>query len=358
MREAAIRVADAFRRGPISHRMWRMDGAPRFSIVLPTHNRADVAPFAIRSALWQTVPDFELLVAGDGCTDKTAEVVTAFGDPRIRWFDYPKALGVGYANRNRALREARGEYVAYLAHDDLWFPDHLEQLGRVLDDTCAEFAYSRGLGVGVDGRITPYWYNLHVAQHQAGLWRGESAISLCTVVHRRSCIAKYGEWDEQLPRAGDIELWHRIVAGAEFRNLAFLPEPTALHFVANWRDTRRLRARTRVAGWAVNGWIDRFAPDALRIPTQPGRPQQAAAWDRLSRDPSREVREIRRAVTAFQDALLWRARTPLGMAGLRLGLALGGLMEGCARGAQWLASAERRRVFAALRGRTAPRRPR
>jgi glycosyltransferase involved in cell wall biosynthesis len=329
--------------------------SPRFPIVLPTHNRADVLPFAIRSALWQTADDFELLIVGDGCTDRTRDVVASFDDARIQWLDLPKAPGVGYANRNVALRQSRGDYVAYLAHDDLWLPDHLERLGSLLDDGGAELAYSRMLAVSLDGRITPSWYNLEIPSHQAGLWRGDMFVAMSCEVHTRSCVEKYGDWDEGLLKGGDVELWHRILAPAAFRNVAFLSEPTAIHFVAGWRGTTGFRARMRMAGWLQGGLLDNTLPDALKLPAGGHHTQQEVLFRRLADDPPRGATEIRGAVVQFQDALLWKARTIAGFTGLRFGLAVGAGLLRAWRVVRWLSLGDVRRVYRRLRARTRPR---
>lgn len=81
---------------------------PLFSVLLPTHARADVVGMAVQTVLAQTEANFELLVVGDGAEPGTAQEVQASGDHRIKWFDLPKAPGFGYINRNIVLQQARG----------------------------------------------------------------------------------------------------------------------------------------------------------------------------------------------------------------------------------------------------------
>ena len=211
---------------------------PRFSIILPTHNRADVLGYAIQSVLWQTEQSFELQIVGDGCTDNTAEVVASFDDPRIQWFDLPKGPHFGYANRNVALKRSTGEFIAYAQDDDIWLPDHLALLAETLDGQAIEWAYSRPLGVAADGTVTVIPMNLCNARDlEVFLTKGNSIPSVC-VAHRRTCLEKYGFWPEDVAAAGDWVLWIRIIEGGGRTNFAHCRQPTCLHFVADWRKAQ------------------------------------------------------------------------------------------------------------------------
>ena len=289
-----------------------MSGAPAVTVLIPTHNRSDVLPFAIRSVLAQTFGDFELLVVGDGCTDDTADVVASIDDPRVRWLDFPKAPGFGYANRNRALREGRGELVAYLAHDDLWLPDHLELLTALIDERGRELACSRTLLVSREGAIRQHLANLDDPAVVARFLRGREAFGPSCTVHRRSSLERHGYWREDLHHAGDWELFARIVRGDGGR-LAYLGEPTFLHFVADWR--RASRGRSAID--ALRRWEGSQAPGTT-VTVPPGTSEQEEFWNAISADPAGWTDALRRSLRVDADRLA-RMEYPSALAMLAYG---------------------------------------
>ncbi|HEX5702603.1 MAG TPA: glycosyltransferase family 2 protein [Pyrinomonadaceae bacterium] len=94
------------------------------SVILPVHNRADWVTRAIKSVLSQSYPHFELLVINDGSTDGTRHVLKGF-TPRITILDQPHSGAE--AARNLGLEHARGEFVAFIDSDDVWYADRLSR---------------------------------------------------------------------------------------------------------------------------------------------------------------------------------------------------------------------------------------
>jgi glycosyltransferase involved in cell wall biosynthesis len=276
------------------------DQAPRFSVLVPTHNQAGLLVLALRSILAQSLQDFEILVVADGCTDGTQDAVRAIGDKRIRLFDLPKAHGFGYANRNVALKEARGALIAFLAHDDLYLPDHLEIMDRIFHDPAVKWAYSRPVIVESDGACHPSSQNLDVPAHLDQFLRRVTTIPAGTVVYRRSCHERVGYWDESIRNAGDREFWARILRDAGWEGLRFAPEPTVLHFRAPWRDNlRRASSRTR----------ERFKkpypdPWPLAVDLGDNAVEQDVYLNRMLADPVGWTARFRRDVYAVLDGRL------------------------------------------------------
>ena len=286
----------------------------RFSILLPTHDRADVIGYAIRSALQQTVADFEILLVCDGCSADTAAVVEGFDDERIRFFDLPKAPGHGWANRNIALREARGELIAFLGDDDLLFPDHLERFAELFSHERIEWAYSRPLLMSDDGVLAPIAVDLRrPTEFERFMSQGNSVPPSC-VVHRRSALDRYGYWPHELwdgaaASSIDWELWKRMVGPAGGSNLGYLPIPTSVHFRAHWRDPR---------SWGVTGmqpWFERarddWWPPSLRLSTAEADTPQSAAWERLTSDGDGWTSDVRSSVVTVVDGFAWEATASL-----------------------------------------------
>lgn len=130
----------------------RSTTAPAVSVVLSTYNRSNILQYSISTVLGQTRGDWELLVVGDGCTDDTADVVSRFGDPRIRYVELEPRVGDQSGPNNAGIALARGRYVALLNHDDLWFPDHLERALETLEKTGADLTFTLQLEADPDAR--------------------------------------------------------------------------------------------------------------------------------------------------------------------------------------------------------------
>lgn len=95
------------------------------SVIMPSWNTGKFIAESIQSVIDQTYENWELIIVDDCSTDNTDEVVAKFTDKRIRYFKNEKNSGAALS-RNRALREANGEWIAFLDSDDLWNPDKLE----------------------------------------------------------------------------------------------------------------------------------------------------------------------------------------------------------------------------------------
>jgi len=129
--------------------------APKVSIGMPVYNGAAFLEPAIISILNQTFADFELVISDNGSTDRTAEICAEFAarDPRIRYFRQERNLGAA-PNHNFTVRQARGEYFKWAAHDDIVEPEWLERCVEVLDRYPeVQLAFPRTLRIDETGAV-------------------------------------------------------------------------------------------------------------------------------------------------------------------------------------------------------------
>ena len=97
----------------------------KISVILTAYNEEKYIAKAIESVLSQTLTDLELIVVNDGSTDNTLNIINSFDDSRIKVISHDN-IGPG-ASRNRAMKIAEGEYVAFIDGDDWFSPDALEE---------------------------------------------------------------------------------------------------------------------------------------------------------------------------------------------------------------------------------------
>lgn len=185
------------------------------SVIIPTHNRPALLPRAVRSVLAQTFQDFEIIIVDDG-TESVTPVLKKFDDTRIRYIKNEGRHGGGAA-RNRGIKEARGEFVAFLDDDDEWLPEKLERQIQVLKEhpeAVASFSGVRALkedgtflyehGIGRFGIVHP----LEETLARPFIWT--SAL----VVRRGTLLEEL--FDESLPKNQEWDLEIRLLTRGSF----------------------------------------------------------------------------------------------------------------------------------------------
>ena len=115
---------------------------PLVSIIIATYNRSNILKYTISTVLKQNYQHFEILVIGDHCTDDTESVINSFDDKRISFYNLEENFGEQSYPNNFGFQKSKGELIAWLNHDDLWYPEHLDTLIKTLYNTESDVVYS------------------------------------------------------------------------------------------------------------------------------------------------------------------------------------------------------------------------
>lgn len=124
------------------------------SIIMPSYNTAQYIEKTIKSVLDQTYTNWELIIVDDCSTDNTDEVVKNYlTDKRIKYLKNEQNSGAA-VSRNRALREAKGQWIAFLDSDDLWMPEKLEKQICFMKENGYNFSYTDYEEINAEGNMT------------------------------------------------------------------------------------------------------------------------------------------------------------------------------------------------------------
>jgi hypothetical protein len=200
---------------------------PGVSIILPTFGRLQYLRSTVASVYCQTMGDWELIVADDGSDAETrAYLRTLETDSRVRvvWLTH---TGIPAIVRNAALREARGEYVAFIDSDDLWAPEKLSRQVAILRSRpgCGwcytAISHIDGSGQLLTEPVFGPWLPCDGAVFER-LVTGPVVIRTPSVLVARELVAGAGGFDETIRSGEDYDLWLRL---ALVSDVALLDEP-------------------------------------------------------------------------------------------------------------------------------------
>ncbi len=250
---------------------------PRVSIVMPSYNHEAYVGAAIDSVLNQTFQDFELVITDDGSSDRTADIIASYTDPRIKFNRSTKNKGISWS-LNDAIRRSQGEYIACLASDDEFLEHKLKVQVEFLDahpEIGAVFAYPRmidevgkNLPTEEQAKQVSIFYQENRTQTE-WLLRLFQGNCLCapTVMVRRSCHDAIGLYSPSLRSLQDHEMWVRLL---QITNIHIMKETLIRKRI--FKDERHESGnrpdQLRRGSWEIVKILKRYLslPDSLWYP--------------------------------------------------------------------------------------------
>lgn len=200
---------------------------PKISVITPTYNSSKFIKRTIMSVLNQTYKDWEFLIIDDCSTDNTVELINEFvkKDPRIKLSKTPQNSGGPSLPKNIGIENAKGEYVAFLDHDDEWLPEKLSKQLQLFESSKEDNLGLVSCLVNIkdnEGKLL-IKHKKNYRGNVISKLANETFIITCSCVMTKLNILKeVGLFDSQFKTADDGDMWFKIsIAGYNFD---FVPE--------------------------------------------------------------------------------------------------------------------------------------
>ncbi len=223
------------------------DATAPITVVIPLYNKERYVRRAIDSVLAQTYTNFQVVVVNDGSTDGGPQVVKQVGDGRVRLVDQTNG-GVSAA-RNRGVREAKTELVAFLDGDDEWLPEFLETVMEMARKYPQAGILATGYRLVRSGEDLRRDITIGGADVKYGCFfdvmrKGTEICSASSVAIRRGVFDRVGMFRVGYKLGEDLDMWFR--AGLYY-GLACSPKVCALYHYSRPDHTLRFSASKKAS---------------------------------------------------------------------------------------------------------------
>ena len=207
---------------------------PFITVVIPTYNCADYLKRALDSVFSQTYQNFEVIVVDNSSTDNTEDVLNSFDDKRLTVIKVNNN-GIIAHSRNKGIENAKGEWIAFLDSDDVWYQEKLKiVINAILGDTSIDVCSTDELQVNVTTGIkTLLNYGPYCPDFYQMLLLNGNRLSTSATLVKREFLTKYGLFfreKKEFVTVEDYDFWLLMArAGAKFKFIESIQGEYIIH---------------------------------------------------------------------------------------------------------------------------------